>query len=599
MARKDYVYSRRQGAFVKKQTRQGVDYDQYATKEWALLISFFRWYPDILEDICESERPEYRNGLMNRVSKRYMARYTETFTGATRGYGKTTCIVSDKCNKGILWPGEITGYYAPSEAQAAPLASKAYQSYMRNVPLLAEHWDVNSDSKTSFKVSTRAGSKFIMDIDRGIDTSGVVAEECAQEDGTTVFDFATFNQIVLGTNRLQHMVNGEADLTHVDNQIHYITSSTRKDNPAFTEYLKIRQKMMDGESAYALSIPWQVPVLLRMKTMSYYKMLKSKQTAEEFMRECDTRWTGNVANPVLADKYVQKARTLKIMEDRHGGDSDVQYFIGNDISYRTNEGNAKCSECVVRAYPQKDSASLKKDVVYITDLPPLSAEEQARRIKARWAQYTMQGGKITIVSIDSWQFGDSVAQLLHTDLGDGLPPFRTIDDDERYRHLVMPNAVPCLYSLYATPGRNGKDSNINMMEYTVREFENGNVQLLTANIHEGTAAYKLKHGLKDDEQDAKIQHPYIKTQELTKQIANLQRKKTSTGVTQAEISKYINKDMWSALEYAFRPIEMQEAEILAAQNRQSSGYEEAAARMNYYAPVKFRSVRRLGREAIR
>lgn len=43
MARKDYTYSRRQGAFVKKQTRQGVDYDKYATKEWALLLSFFRW----------------------------------------------------------------------------------------------------------------------------------------------------------------------------------------------------------------------------------------------------------------------------------------------------------------------------------------------------------------------------------------------------------------------------------------------------------------------------------------------------------------------------------------------------------------------------
>lgn len=121
MARKDYTYSRRQGAFVKKQTRAGVDYDKYATAEWALLISFFRWYPDVLEDICEGERAEYSNSLMNRVTKRYMARYTETFTYASRGYGKTTCIVSDKCNKGILWPGEITAYYAPVEAQAAPL----------------------------------------------------------------------------------------------------------------------------------------------------------------------------------------------------------------------------------------------------------------------------------------------------------------------------------------------------------------------------------------------------------------------------------------------------------------------------------------------
>lgn len=597
MARKDYTYSRRQGAFVKKQTRAGVDYDAFATKEWALLISFFRWYPDILEDLCQSERPEYTNSLMNRVTKRYMARYTETFTYASRGYGKTTCIVSDKCNKGILWPGEITGYYAPVEAQAAPLASKAFDSYTRNVPLLAAHWNTNSNSRDHFKISTHNGSKFIMDIDRGIDTSGVVAEEAAQEDKNP-FNFSEFNQIVLGTNRLQYMVNGEPDPTHVDNQIHYITSASRKENPAYIECEKIREKMLNGESAYALFIPWTVPVLCRMKPMSYYKMLRGKMTADEFMRECETKCTGNVSNPVLADQYVQDARTLKVMEDMHCGDPEARYVIGNDISYRTNDGNAKCSEAVVRIFPQKDG-TLRKELVYIRDMEPLDAVSQAKRLKARWAQFMVEGGETTILSIDSWQFGDSVVQLMHTDLGDGLPPMCTIDNDPRYEELVMPNAVPCMYALYATPGRGGKDSNIEMMEYTAREFENGNVRLLTADIHAGLAAYKLAHNLKDDRQDAKIQIPYLKTQELSKQIANLQRKKTSAGWTQTEITKRMNKDLWSALEYAFRPIKTLEEEMLAEKNRRKSEYQEAAAKMQFYAPVKTRSVRRMGRGAIR
>lgn len=596
MARKDYTYSRRQGAFVKRQTRAGVDYDKYATPEWALLISFFRWYPDILEDICEGERAEYSNSLMNRVTKRYMARCTETFTYASRGYGKTTCIVSDKCNKGILWPGEITGYYAPVEAQAAPLASKAFDGYTRNVPLLAAHWDINSNSKEHFKISTRNGSKFIMDIDRGIDTSGVVAEEAAQEDKNP-FNFSEFNQIVLGTNRLQHMVNGEPDPSHVDNQIHYITSASRKDNLAYAECEKIRANMMEGESAYALFIPWQVPVLCRMKPMSYYRMLKSKMTAEEFMRECETKCTGSALNPVLKDQYVQDARTLLLMEDRHCGDPRARYYIGNDVSYRSNSGNAMCSEAVVRLYPEKDG-SFRKELVYVTDMPPLTALEQARRLKARWAQFSHEKGEVTILSVDSWQFGDGVVQLLHTDLGDGLPPMKTIDDDERYTELVMPDAVPCIYALYATPGLSGKDSNIQMMEYTAREFENGKVKLLTADINRGTAAYKLHHNIKDDRQDAKIQHPYIKTQELAKQIANLQRKKTSSGWTQAEISKVINKDLWSALEYALRPVKMLEEQILAERNKGESEWSRYIVNSEYYAPVKTRSVKRLGRGAI-
>lgn len=142
MARSDYYYSRRAGGggFVRRATREAVDYTKYATPEWCLLISFFRWYPDILNAICLSETAKYTPSFMHAVTLRYMARYQQTFTYGSRGYGKTTCIVSDKCNKGILFPGEITGYYAPVLKQAAPLASKAFADYEQNTPLLAAHW---------------------------------------------------------------------------------------------------------------------------------------------------------------------------------------------------------------------------------------------------------------------------------------------------------------------------------------------------------------------------------------------------------------------------------------------------------------------------
>ncbi len=42
-ALRKYTFSRKTGSYVQRETRAGVDYDQFATKEWALLISFFRW----------------------------------------------------------------------------------------------------------------------------------------------------------------------------------------------------------------------------------------------------------------------------------------------------------------------------------------------------------------------------------------------------------------------------------------------------------------------------------------------------------------------------------------------------------------------------
>lgn len=604
MARKDYFFSRRAGGggFVKRQTRAGVDYEKYATREWALLISFFRWYPDILEDICEGEHPEYHNSLMNRVTKRYMARNAETFTYASRGYGKTTAIVSDKCNKGILWPGEITGYYAPVEKQAAPLASKAFASYERNYPLLAAHWDRDSDAREHFKISTKCGSKFLMDIDRGIDTSGVVAEECGQEDKTP-FNFSEFNQIVLGTNRLDHKVNGLPDPNHVDGQIHYITSSSRKENEAFSTYLEIRKEMLAGGSAYALCIPWQVAVLCRMKPFGYYKMLQKKLTSEQFMRECESKCTGSIENPIIKDSVIEEAKKIVCMEDKHCGDSETFYILGYDVSSRDHAGNALSAMIALKCERQYDTGKwdhYRKSLVYVMDMrPPKSARDHALLIKRRWADYSINGRNAMIV-IDARSYGQSVVEHLHEDLGDGNPPFCTMNNEGTFSELVQPGALPVIYALQAT-GNTGRDPNSEMLDYIEREFENGNFRILITNINEGLRAYKLKNGIKDDKQDAAIQFPYIKTRELCKQISNLQKKYTSTGWIEAAISSYIPKDMWSATLYGSRLAQRMEKQELYALNRSENEWEKAAQGMNTGSEytIKTHAVRRLGRMAIR
>lgn len=602
MPKKGIQYSERLGAYYTRPNRVGVDYSKFATKEWALLISFFRWYPDILEDICESENAEYSNSLMNRVTKRYMARYQETFTFACRGYGKTTCIVSDKCNKGILWPGEITAYYAPVEKQAAPLASKAFAGYKRNAAMLADHWKVESEAQTSFKLSTPLGSKFIMDIDRGIDTSGVVAEECAQEDKNP-FNFSEFNQIVLGTNRLDHKVNGQSDPTHIDSQIHYITSASRKENESFAVCRETRKTMRNGGSAYALWIPWQVPVLCRMKRISYYQMLKKKLTAEQFMRECESKCTGSVENPIIRDSVLSDSRKLKLMEDRHCGDSEAMYILGYDVSSRDHAGNALTALSVIKCERQYDTNKrdhYRKSLVYVMDMrPPKTAREHAMLIKRRWNDYCMKGGKTTYVVIDARSYGQSVVEHLHEDLGDGLPPFCTFNNDDTFAELVQPGALPIIYPMQAT-GNAGRDPNSEMLDYIEREFENGNFRLLTADLVEGMKAYKLKHNIKDDTQDSAIQFPYLKTKELCRQIANLQKRFTSVGWTEMAISRHIPKDMWSATLYAARFAQRLEKSELYELNRSKNLWEEEAKNGGGGSEytVRTRPVKRLGRGAI-
>ena len=566
------------------------------------IFSLVSLVADIMEDICEGDRAEYSNSLMNRVTKRYMARYRETFTFASRGYGKTSDLISDKCNKGILWPGEITGYYAPSEKQAAPLASKAFAGWERNVPLLAAHWKRVSDREDKFAVATINGSKFIMDIDRGIDTSGVVAEECAQEDRNP-FNWTDFNQIVLGTNRLEHKAHGVSVPSHIDSQIHYITSCSRQENESYSVYKSVRQEMQEGGSAFALSIPWQVPVLCRMKKMSYYQMLRKRLTAEQFDRECNSRCTGSVENPIVRDNVVRESRSVKVMEDRHCGNKEAFYIVGYDVSSRDHAGNALSAMSVLKCERQFNTAvwdRYKKSLVYVMDMrPPKTAREHAALLKRRWAEYSIEGSTAFLV-VDARNYGQSVIEHLHEDLGDGLPPLRTMNNDPDYSGLVRPGAIPCLYAIQAG-GNTGRDPNSVMLDYIEREFENGNLRLLTPDLQAGVKAYKLKRGIKDDTQDAKIQFPYLKTNALCRQIANLQKKYTATGWVEQEISKYIPKDMWSSLLYANRIAQYLEKDQLYAQNHFESEWEQAAREMEKATSgfvVRTRANKRRGRLAI-
>lgn len=567
------------------------------------IFSLVSLVADILEDICEGDRAEYSNSLMNRVTKRYMARYRETFTFASRGYGKTSCLISDKCNKGILWPGEVTGYYAPAEKQAAPLASKAFAGYERNVPLLANHWRRINDSTDRFAVGTINGSKFIMDIDRGIDTSGVVAEECAQEDKNH-FNWTDFNQIVLGTNRLEHKANGVSVPSHIDSQIHYISSCSRQENESYSVYKSVRQEMMEGGSAFALSIPWQVPVLCRMKKMSYYQMLRKRLTAEQFDRECNSHCTGSAENPIVRDNVIREARSVMTMEDKHCGKKEAFYIVGYDVSSRDHGGNALSAMSVLKCERQFNTAKwdrYRKSLVYVMDMrPPKTAREHAAILKKRWAEYSIEGSTAFLV-VDARSYGQSVIECLHEDLGDGLPPLRTMNNDPDFAGLVRPGAIPCLYAIQAM-GNTGRDPNSVMLDYIEREFENGNLRLLTADLAAGVKSYKLKKGIKDDTQDALIQFPYLKTNALCRQIANLQKKYTSTGWVEAEISKYIPKDMWSSLLYANRIAQYLEKDQLYAQNHYESQWEKAAEDMENAASgfvVRTRANKRQGRLAIK
>lgn len=554
------------------------DYSEYESAWDAFLLWTFRWYPDKLLDLIRSPEADYKNiELIQRIQMRAYARYKEVAFTGSRGISKTYTKFMSKMVDGLVWPGLKSSYYGPSYKQMADIASKTYHQIEHEYPLLAKWWHVAAESKDDFKITTDTDSSFYIAAMRGDNIHDVTAEEFAQEENPQ-FDHAEYRRIVLPAIRLWHNVGGEPDPNYVGYKKHSITSAGRKQNEAYATRTRVMRAMERGESAFAMDISYEVVLLQLMRTYDWVLTNKGELTADEWMREMESRYTGADQFPMLTDEIIFESSNLQVMERQHcckyAGcrlkPEDVMYIVAYDVSYEDGQKNAKCAAVVLKLTRQKDFLKRNrylKQVVFVDDWPPPDNQMvQARKLKDLWYKFCYDGSE-TYIAIDGWQYGKAVIEALMLDLGDGLPPL-CVFEHEKYQGAELEGAIPIIYPIKAG-GAGVSDPDFEMIKYAQMQFENHNVQMLTSNLREGVAAYKRTHQIKDDDGDWRIVQPYQKTKELVGQIQNLKLAPSGAGMKEVRISRAIQRDSWSALKYALRFAQKLEKKYLTDNQKKS------------------------------
>lgn len=98
------TYSKSLGKWVDKKVDKAFDYNTLDMKSVALLVSFFRWYPDYFLDCIRSENAQYALEFPQRLILRVTARYKDTYDTASRGTTKSYLFLLGKMVKGVLYP---------------------------------------------------------------------------------------------------------------------------------------------------------------------------------------------------------------------------------------------------------------------------------------------------------------------------------------------------------------------------------------------------------------------------------------------------------------------------------------------------------------
>lgn len=566
------------GKWITKKKEQAFDYDKIDKKAWALLISFFRFYPDFFLDLIRAKDAQYGLELPQRIMFRVQARYNLTYITGARGITKTFVTVLSKEHDGVFYPREKIRYYAPNQKQSAKLASQAFEAGAQCYPLLANWWTVKNDRADMFYMVTDYGSEFSMYTPRGDSFGSLIGEEIAQE-GEEGFDFDKFEADVKKGHRNERLVNGKPDRTRVQLKQNYISNASSRNNKAFSVYRQAAlETMLHGGKyeGFCMDISYKSALLCNLRSIAYYKKEKATTSPEVWKREMEVIYGGSSENPMIPDETLARCRKLTCMEDKHCGDPNAIYVVAYDVADEDGKNNAKCGLLVWKfteftEVTKRDK--YKAQAVWVDSFPPPKTYFQhAVNLKQIWKRYCMDGGQTTYLLVDcQGGHGKSIVEEFMKPTTDGSRPLACLDG--YHSELEQPNAIRCLYPMKAGT-RGTTDPDGDMVDYIQNECDQGNVEFLIADIPKALQQYKDNHGIKDDGADRHIIHPYKKTEELIGQIKNLQKIASGTTVKEVRKSNRIPRDIWSAGKYGLRIKQKLEEKLQVKNNKSESGWDK-------------------------
>jgi hypothetical protein len=302
--------------------------------------------------------------------------------------------------------------------------------------------------------------------------------------------------------------------------------------------------MLDGKSAFCLGNSYELPCMHGQLDMDFVEELKESPTYSimDFMREYQSIWTGSSSDSLVSDEKLNKCRNLGIAEWEHCGDDHVIYCLAYDVSRNEGDENALSCLVVLKLTPKSDGDYIK-ELVNI-----FSMEGQHDTWQAKFLKQKVKEFKARILVIDANGLGSGVVDQLVLDLNDGNPPYKVVNDEKGTWTKYQSNEG--INMVFALKSQNKDSRNSDMINHFMKVFNKLDISLLKT-PHEGLKDIekKQKHKIKDSEEIANIQIPYILTNGLCEEIMNLTYKQSGNETKVERVSNSIQKDKFSALLY--------------------------------------------------
>jgi hypothetical protein len=524
------------------------------SKDWAKYLALFRSYPDLFIDFLLSKDSKFELLLFQRMMLRVMFRYRKTFLTYTRGSSKSFTQVLGKYIECILYPNSKIMITAPQKQMASQIAQANIESIWGFIPILKNELRDWRFEKDYTKLIFHNGS--VLDVvansesSRGLRRTGLSVEEIIHER----FDEENFNTVILPimANTRFSPFGGE-DPYELHKKITVVTTAGNKQSFAFSVLKEYLYDMVQGKSAYImgssyeLATKYETPSGFKLLSLDYINDLKESANFNpiSFLREYGSVWSGSSENSLVDLETFRKSRVLKDAEEKAVSDKTVEYALAYDVARSEGNANAQSALVVIKLIPKGDG-TFSKHVVNIYTFEGSHFREQAMFLKQKVNDF-----RARILVVDANGLGQGLIDQLILEI-DSNPPYEVVND-ERYAKFKTSNSVPMIFAVKSQTRETNSSDIHNLF---IQWMANNQVKFLES---ESQAKARIKN--KDLEKLSESLRPHVMTDFLQEEIMNLEYKQSGHRTEVRQVSKGIQKDRFSALEYGLFWVYLEEQRL--------------------------------------
>lgn len=501
-------------------------------------ISWARWYPDLFVDLLKTEKSNFNLHLDQRVFLRADVRFMNMYGTFSRGYAKTFNEVLSSVIVAILFPEIELAISAQTKENAADLLKSKFNEIRKKYPLLenelaCEPKFSKGDALITFKNGSSIDAIANAQSTKGQRRRRLKIEEAALLNNT-LFEDAL--EPVTEVSRYTVGKLGIVDPEELNQQIHFFTTSGFRGSDEFYRSVKMYDEMCDLKGKIVLGSNWMLPCWFgRGSNKSQILNKKKNTTPIAFAQNYEQEWVGSSDGALVDINKLMNCRTLTTpMINKNK--SDEEFYLGVDVARSQSTNNNQSSIAVGRVIRNKDSNRILSieipNIFTISNV--LNFTAQASIVKK-----TKNAFNAKMVIADGNGLGSGLIDELLKDTydpitGEYLGCWDTINTDNQPEVI---GAEKCLFDMKAQSYQTKVITNF------INSIDSGQLRLLAKK-------QESEFTLKDRENIELNIMPYIQTDLLFEEIANLKLKPNNNGTLSIEkVVKKLDKDRFSALSY--------------------------------------------------